>query len=160
MTALSPICLTLCDCSQIERLTKLPVVMPSLPSTRSPALLFSLVFFLLRVTAHPRSIPLILLHHSYHTELDMLYLYHLLLQSRLPIPLIARQRVVSGLNQPFLAQQWWRKVQYSAEKWQRTRRQSVSIMRAGESQGGGSSTIWYSRVGFTALLHISTSGAL
>ena len=27
-------------------------------------------FFLLRVTADPRSIPLILLHHSYHTELD------------------------------------------------------------------------------------------
>ena len=75
-------------------------------------------------------------------------------------PLDCKTEGVSGLNQPFLAQQWWTKVQYSVEKWQRTRRQSVSIMRAGESQGGGSSTIWYSRVGFTALLHISTSGAL
>ena len=150
MTALSPICLTLCDCSQIERLTKLPVVMPSLPSTRSPALLFSLVFFL-RVTTDPRSIPLILLHHSYHTELDMLHVKSPVPPSvaeQTSNPLDCKTGGVSGLNQPFLAQQWWTKVQYSVEKWQRSRRQSVSIMRAGESQRGGSCTIWYSRVGF------------
>ena len=121
-------------------------------------------FFLLCVTAHPRSIPLILLHHSYHTELDMLHVKSSVPPSvveQTSNPLDCKTEGVSGLNQPFLAQQWWTKVQYSVEKWQRTRRQSVSIMRAGESQRGGSSnTIWYSRVGFTALLHISTSGAL
>ena len=63
-------------------------------------------FFLLRVTAHPRLIPLILLYHSYHTELDMLHVKspvpYSVLQSRLPIPLIARQRGFPAWTNPFL----------------------------------------------------------
>ena len=66
-------------------------------------------------------------------------------------PLDCKTEGVSGLNQPFLSIQWWTKVQYSVEKWQRSRRQSVSIMRAGESQRGGFITIWYSGLALLCL---------